>query len=690
MSLFDTIVAALPAAEAPAVKPAALAERVVVEEGLTRVAGEIDVEALVSRPRGAPVGWSKDLDRILKLPRRELDTRGPSAAEKWTRILRREEQPEKCDCVARWGFCITHLKPIQGWALEEMHQSKGLLGPIGVGHGKEGTCLLAAWALGVKRALLLIPANLRAQFLTRDYPQWSVHFKVPSLAGVRVYPGAPVLTVMSFNDLSRPERTAALKQIQPQAVIVNESQNLARPEAARTKRFLRYMRGVAFKRPDGSSYSPHLVAVSGTMTKTSIKDYAHLSELALGEGTPLPTHHPTIEEWAAAIDASDRPAPMGKLRELCRPGETVRQGFRRRLVQTPGVVATEESALDTLLTIAERKLDVPPVVAKLLAEVRETWQRPDGEELVEVIQKAKVCKELACGFYYVWTYPRGEPEEVRDAWLAARKEWNKEVREKLKYSREGLDSPLLVRNAAYRWHNGYWHVEAPLHEHGPQCYPEGDDWKPNFDAPVKCGHEEDGGRRTWIPPRTRNGPRPTWESLTYARWMEVKDTVAPQTKAIWVDDYLVRDAAEWARRNKGIVWYESSVVGERIAELAGVPLYGGGEEASATIIHERGDRSIVASTRAHGTGKNLQVFAHNLYPQPMTDGAAWEQNLARTHRPGQRADEVTATVYRHTVEMRQAIDTAIARARYIRDTMGGDQKLLYATIEFEDSLTPED
>jgi hypothetical protein len=92
--------------------------------------------------------------------------------------------------------------------------------------------------------------------------------------------------------------------------------------------------------------------------------------------------------------------------------------------------------------------------------------------------------------------------------------------------------------------------------------------------------------------------------------------------------------------------------------------------------------------RAHGTGKNLQRFWLNWFPNPMTDGAAWEQTLARTHRPGQRAEEVVAEVYRHTEENRAAVDTAIMRARYIRDTMGGDQKLLYAVVDFESPLAP--
>ncbi|MDC0711846.1 hypothetical protein POL68_25480 [Stigmatella sp. ncwal1] len=62
-------------------------------------------------------------------------------------------------------------------------------------------------------------------------------------------------------------------------------------------------------------------------------------------------------------------------------------------------------------------------------------------------------------------------------------------------------------------------------------------------------------------------------------------------------------------------------LGERIAKAAGVPFFGGGKEASATINRETGKRSIVASLRAHGTGKNLTLFSRVLFVNPPADGA---------------------------------------------------------------------
>ncbi|WP_157775428.1 hypothetical protein [Melittangium boletus] len=80
---------------------------------------------------------------------------------------------------------------------------------------------------------------------------------------------------------------------------------------------------------------------------------------------------------------------------------------------------------------------------------------------------------------------------------------------------------------------------------------------------------------------------------------------------MWLSDFIVQDAARWAARKglPGIVWVEFPELGERIARAAGVPFYGGGPLASQTIIRESSKRSIVASLRAHGTGKNLTMFS---------------------------------------------------------------------------------
>ena len=179
-----------------------------------------------------------------------------------------------------------------------------------------------------------------------------------------------------------------------------------------------------------------------------------------------------------------------------------------------------------------------------------------------------------------------------------------------------------------------------------------------------------------------------WESEHWPRWQEIKDTVQPEPCVQWVDEFLAADAADWARemtasKAGGIVWYEHSAWGAKVAQLANAPLYGGGDAASSNILYETGERSVIASVKAHGTGKNLQAFARMLYGNQPADGVVMEQSLGRCHRPGQQADEVEATVYRHTDAFADGLRKAIDSAHYIEDTLGTKQKLCYAHFAFD-------
>lgn len=591
------------------------------------------------------VAHSHDLARILELPRRTLDPADGRFAQKWTRLLRNSTPTVGCTCEADWGFCIHDLLPIQGSGCEEGNLARGLLGLLGVGSGKTGLDILLPLVVPECRvALLLIPPNLKAQFLQRDFPQWSRHFRVPNLAGGRTFEaGIPVLHVVAYSELSNAKATDLIKRVRPDLIIADEAHNISRRDAARTKRFLRHFTDFPKTR---------FVALSGTLTSRSLQDYAHLAGLALHEGSPLPLHWPTVEEWAGAIDAEKTTtiaAPIGALRKLCNPGEHVREGFRRRLTETSGVVATQEGVLGTSLYLQERTLKVPACVDAALQGVRMTWQRPDGEELTDALTKAAVCRQLACGFYYRWIWPRGEPLPVRETWLKARRDWHREIREKLKHSREHMDSPLLLTRAAARWHEGFNEIT-------------------------------DEGRKVEHPPHTKH--RMTWASDCYLEWQRVKESAEPQTEAVWVDDYLIQDAGAWAQANVGLVWYTHAAFGERLASQAGLPFFGPGNEANVALLKERGDRSIVVSAKAHATGKNLQAWNHNLICNPSTSGKDWEQLLGRTHRTGQRADEVFAEVYRQTEEMREALDQAMRDARYVAQSTGQQQKLIYANRDW--------
>lgn len=552
---------------------------------------------------------SADLDRVVELPSRELDL-----SFDLTQALRTSVGTMK-------------LRPHQTAALLEAARCGGLLAPLGCGFGKTLVSLLLPTVLDSKCAVIMIPAALREQLLLRDLPALARHWQIR----------LSVIHVVSYSILQNAKRADILERIRPDLVVADECQNVRNAGTARTRRFKRYLRAHPEVR---------LCAMSGTMTTRSLRDYAHLAEFALKRGSPLPLHFPTVMEWASAIDVGDDPTPMGELHRLCRPGETVRSGFRRRLVATPGVVATEESALGNSLVFLERPIEPPPKVTEELARFRQKWCRLDGEEIEDALAFARVARQLAAGFFYRWRWPHcyncggksggcsscdnnAKGEVVDLQWLRARQEWHREIRAYLNHSaRPGFDSPLLLAQAAAA------------------------------------------GR---------------WKSQAWPAWLLVRHRATPPVETVWIDDFLVQDAVRWGREQTGIIWYEHDAIGQKIAEVGRLPFFGPGPEASARLLVEAEKphaQTIVASIKAHGTGKNLQAWSSQLITTPPSNGAIWEQMLARTHRPGQQADEVEVYVYRHTVELREALEKAKKDAQYIEETTGQVQKLCYASYAF--------
>jgi len=575
-----------------------------------------------------PVRPSNDLARILAIPRRPQEDLTSSRGAAFSQLMTARLSNGNTTCNHE-GRCIQSLKPVQAWALYEASITNGLLGAIGVGCGKTLLGLLMPMVVkDCKLAVLLIPPSLKEQLL-REYKAASHHFRLPSLVledRGTIIPGAPVLQVIPYSMFSRAGSTDYLEKLQPDLIIADEIHNLKNKHAARTARVLRYFS----KHPD-----TRLCGWSGTITSKSVKDYAHLSAFALDVNSPLPLDVPTLEEWALALDPSENVAPPGALIRLCQGDETPQQGYHRRLVETRGVVATRQASVDASITILERTPPkIPASVAALLKDMRTSWTRPDGEELTNAMDVSGALSELSCGFYYRWRFPKGEPRELIDEWFSVRQQWNKELREKLKNRTEHLDSPLLCENAARRYEEGY------------------------------------------------TGPLPKWRSEHYRAWTDIKNKVYHESEAVWVDDWLARDAAKWAIENKGVVWYQHNAFGERISQLAKLPKHGGGPDAESLILSERGDRSIIASIHAHGTGRDglQRLFDTQLVTNPPGDGLVWEQLLGRLHRQGQESDEVTTYVYRHTPELKEALDRAFLRAQYVQATLGNGQKILSATV----------
>ncbi len=613
-------------------------------------------------PRGLPVEDSEDLQRILDLPRRPPVDLGSLTAR--AIVLRETAKyardrtglgPCRCREIEPKGTCITQLLPVQAVALREIAMVQGFIGSLVVGSGKTAIDVLGLLALdNCPLGLLLVPANLMRQLCTH-YELLAEHFRVPQIAVHRSEgtwssgsPSAPMLHVLSHNSISSPRQSDFIDTIRPDVIIIDEVDCFSSLESSRTIRLIRYMKEHGPK--------TKFLGWTGSLTDQKIEEFAHLMIFALKERAPVPISTRVVEDWGRCLNAVDNPCPAGALSALIGPEddggnetEIVRSAFRRRLEDTLGIVMTSSADVETTsgqamiaIEVMEREAPpIPPIIEAALALVR-SGERPDqlmGNDHNEVfddpMKQVRCAREVACGMFYRWVFPRGERKEVIDTWFEARKAWNSELRSEMLKGVRYLDSPNLCETAARRHHG---------------------------DLPVDHN-------------------RPTWAAKHWPRWRKVKDTVEPQTEACRLHPYLVEDAANWALSNRGIVWYSMVELAQWLGELTGLPVHGGGLGAEARIeqlIRAPGETpSVIASINSHGRGRDglQRRYEQQLILNMPSSSKRCQQLLARLHRRGQTADVVRSWIYVHTEELRAAYEQAVRRSDYVEAVLGQRQKL---------------
>lgn len=570
----------------------------------------------LSRRQG--VAYSPEFSRICALPRRTwTDEQAETLAETLTSALSKPGNVRK-------------LRPVQAVALREVHYCRGGVVPLRVGGGKTLIALLSFTVLRSKRPILIVPAKLKTKpahisnpnrwgKAERDIREWSKHFRI-----------LPNIRVESYEKMGRVSGAEILEEYQPDVIVLDEAHKIKNKRAAVTKRMLRYLD----EHPDTV-----LVAMTGTFTKRSLKEYAHIAAHALGDGSPLPRRYNELEQWSAALDekvnAVSRVAP-GALYDLCTEEEradpdtlaAARAGFQRRFSETPGIITTRDQRIGCSLYVEDLVLASPdPPIDEAFRKLRTTWETPDGWAFSEAVQLWQHARQLALGCYYRWD-PR--PEE---AWLNARREWAAICRQILSNNQQRLDSELQVTRAVA---NGY-------------------------------------GDRLGAP-----------DAL--AAWRAIKGEFTPNTEVVWLSDGVCQQIASWMSEGPGIVWVEHRALGAKLSELTGRPYFAnrGLDSRSNYIANQDGRSSIIASVASNAEGRDLQMFDRNLISSPMPNGMQWEQVIGRTHRDGQLSDEVTFTAIVSCIEHGFALEQAKKDSRYMQDTSGSEYKLCYADL----NLTP--
>ena len=545
---------------------------------------------------------TEEFRRILALPRQEMsDEAAKDLALSLTKVLKRAQG-------------TMTLRPIQARALHAIGVHGGLFAPMRVGGGKTLVSLLAPYIFEAQRPILLLPAKL-IEKTRREQRDLSQHWLIPE--NVRF---------LSYQMLGTNNGSKILDQYKPDLLVCDEVQKIKNRKAAVTRRVARYMKEFP---------ETKFVALSGTVMKDSIRDFAHIIEWALKLGAPVPRHAHEVDEWADALDDKLEnpfkrlhPGPLLKfaLPEDLAHGEVTaaRRGFRRRLISTPGVVATQNEQVDCKLHIRAIEYEVNAQTEANFEKLRDEWRTPDDWDLSMATDVWRVANELSAGLHYVWS-PRPPIE-----WRMARSAWHKYVREVLARSRT-LDSELQVRMAVAR------------------------------------GDRPDG-------------------TVFLREWEKQQPTFKINSVPVWHDSVVLDLCARWLKESPGIVWTNHSFFAHALAERAGVAYFGaqgkdrkGREIDDVRHVNPSTDPGgVVASIPANGEGRNLQIWNRNLITTPPPGALIWEQLLGRTHRDGQKAEEVTVDVLIGCKEHLSAWYSALSGAQAAFDTTGLSQKLLVA------------
>lgn len=569
------------------------------------------------------LGHVLDCDRILAIPRVQVDPL--KSAQAWSEALALRPLGDDPD------LHTPPLKPVQGALLSAAAEAaagdtpRGVFGVVGVGGGKTLCTLLFGTVTQTPRPILFIPPDMREQ-LHRDVNYWSSRYDITKPH------------VMAYSELSSAKASTFLDYYRPTMIIADECHMLRHAETARTRRVRRYLD----EHPDC-----RVILLSGTATGKGLRDHAHLMDWALREFLPIPGSSHGVDQWASVLDSNGDPdiesyrsmwplvvaaggPPAPELVPSDRRQKVAREAYRSRFVTVPGVITTTEMSAPQTLYLRGNRVDVPNEIIELLHRLETTWTLPDpdavadesGDLLDNALSVGRAAMSLSVGFYYRWKWPNG----VRNVeWLERRREFHKAVRDQLKADpAPGRDSPLLVM----RW----------LAMHPEQV--------PGF--------------------------------LRYAnqRWREVSpdgrrwcDIPSPPTETVWVDEFVVKDVLQRLKKAPPtLVWFQSRAFAEVLGSH--MKTYGSGSDAPQAPAHH-----AAVSIAVHSKGKNLQAWSHNLVIEPPSSGSTWEQMLGRTHRMGQKADEIFVDFYIHTSRLTGAVLKAAQEAVYIQQLHGMQQRL---------------
>jgi hypothetical protein len=602
---------------------------------------------------------SPEFQRVFALPRRD-----------WEKEIAKNDLYKRISAAYRLPTGKQELRPQQAAALADAHDQRGLHAPLRVGDGKTlVSFLLPVVVQGIQRPVLLIPAAL-VEKTWREFQELKKHWLChPAFATREQFDKA----VITYEKLGRDSGKDALAARVPDMLLCDEVHRLRNKQAACTRRVIRFMLA-----------NPETVfcGMSGTITKRSISDYWHLLDWALRNKMPLPRTEKEMEVWAEALDERrvdvlsrrdpgvlmqfctdaerekvkpKRVAPLGRTDQmpqffgsLSEKLDMTREGYQRRLRETPGVICSPDANLACSLQIRRQAFDPGEEIMEHLQVLREDWTTPNGDLLALPVDVWRHARELATGFYYRWSPP------PHAEWLQARKRWNWLVRQILMPPQARAKKRLQQDSGGQAIADGVMY-EQYRHLH--------------LDSPMQVALAVTQGRIT-----DQN------VVFAYHEWHRVRDSYKINVVAEWVSTRTLDFCVDWVNKNgDAILWTEHRAFGERLAQMLGTGFCSnGGMDANGKTIESYNGKVVVASVAANKEGRNLQAWNKNFIVTAPPNGAIHEQVIGRTHRPGQLEDTVYVDWLCACAEQDEGFSQLMADAKYIQQTTGQSQKLLYA------------
>ena len=604
------------------------------------------------------------------------------------------------------------FRPLQLDGIWEYETTGGLISPLGVGHGKTilsvGVAKVGLQRRGHHRAMLLVPPEVVSQLVKTDLPKirrwmaldgipiWHVTGNASERRRICSQPGNG-LWIYTYSLFSQPSGEDEVRAIAPTLIICDEAHNVSRKTSTRTRRFIHLYEDMekallAKKLPETSAEHVELVALSGTITRRSLKDYAHLSNMSLVNASPIPFYGETVRLLSLAIDA-DRGGEGATMTEHERLqveryrhwardvlgydyydakyqnytwSDMIREAYQKRLRCSPGVVGSSDAGVEASLILSWSEPPRPKgadgeLMVTLMRRIAEEMKTPDGDEIDFGMHSFKWYWELSAGFYNSFRWPTVQ-EVMRSA------------ASKGKVCTE--DQALGAIEFAKQHHalKQLYHVELRKFLKGRRL--------PKCDSPMLVANE-----LKWqlVEKKTARHSLPGDLKVAYLNMIaaEYADLPARRRLPTRVCDYKVKAAVEWARQHSkenegGFIWYHHPEIGEWLCELLK-------EEDIPFTYAPAGDNDspfvdgIVVASYAHGTGKNLQHQCRNLFLELPDSAQTMEQTIGRTHRAGQTADDVRCDVFVSNGFDLAYFNHLLRDADYIQMSTGTQQRLCYAT-----------